>query len=74
MADSKVHFFLPRVLIICYVTFDTDAGLLLICKDPGSPNLGIIPSSALATSATISVLAGKVSIYLENTSMAPRDA
>ena len=44
-----------------------------LCKDAGSPNLGIIYfSNALASSAAISVLVWNASIHLENVSASTR--
>lgn len=48
---------------------DTNAGPLSICRDPGSPNSGIISfSNALATPAAVSVLSGNASTHPENMS------
>lgn len=48
---------MPKALIIPFITWDTSTRPLLLCKHPGSLNLGIISfSNALATSATASVL------------------
>ena len=66
--ECKVHF-MPRALVIPFVMWDTNPGPLSICRDPGTPNLGIISSSnALTTSVAVSVLAGNASIHLENAS------
>lgn len=51
------------------LTRDTNAGPLSICRDPGSPNSGIISfSNALATPAAVSVLSGNASTHPENMS------
>lgn len=56
-----------RTPVILFVTWDTNAGSSLLCRDPGNPNLKIIIfSNTLATSAAVSVLAENASVHREN--------
>ena len=58
---------MPRTPVIPFVTWNTNAGSSLLCRDPGNPNLKIIVfSNTLATSAAVSVLAENASVHWEN--------
>ena len=71
-AECKV-LFMPRVLVIPFVTWDMNTEAFSVCRDLGSPNLDIISlSNNLATLAAISVLVGNTSTHPENISTSTR--
>ena len=51
-----------------FITWDTNSGPLLLCRDPGSQNLGIIFLYYLATLAAVSGLVENASTHPENIS------